>query len=84
MLYQLGIYADCEMLKLEREYHYDSYEALYAAQSKKILSPNFEQAHVAEALSRFVTEEDGEIVYRHTFYAAIISWEPVLLEGGLT
>ncbi len=77
MLYQLGIYADCEMLKLERTYRYDSYEALYEAQSKKILSEQFDIAHVKEALSNFVTEEKGLIVYRHTFYAAIISWEPV-------
>lgn len=79
LLYQLGIYADCEMLKLERVYKYDSYEALYTAQSTKILSPSFERQHVKEALAQFVTEENGEILYRHTFYAAIISWEPVVL-----
>ena len=79
ILYQLGIYADCEMLKLERVYEYESYEALYIAQSKKILSPTFDQQHVEEALAQFVTEENGKIVYRHTFYAAIISWEPVSL-----
>lgn len=77
MLYQLGIYADCEMLPLERTYRYDSYEALYAAQSKKILSEQFQIEDVKEALANFITEEDGQIVYRHTFYAAIISWAPV-------
>lgn len=79
MLYQLGIYADCEMIKLEREYRYDTYEALYAAQSKKILSSTFDPNHVAAALAPFIREEDGVILYRHTFYAAIISWEPVAL-----
>lgn len=77
ILYQLGIYADCEMLKLERVYTYESYEALYEAQSKKILSESFSLAHVAEALEPFVAEENGKVVYKHPFYAAVISWEPV-------
>lgn len=77
MLYQLGIYADCEMLALERMYSYESYDALYAAQSKKILTDSFDWQHVKEALARYVTEEEDRIVYRHKFYAAIISWEPV-------
>lgn len=77
MLYQLNIYADCEMLKLERTYRYPTYEALYAAQSKKILAKSFDIAHVQAALQPFITEDNGEIIYRHTFYAAIISWEPV-------
>ncbi len=77
MLYQLGIYADCELLPLERIYRYDSYEALYHAQSKKILSEQFQMEDVKKALANFITEEDGQVVYRHTFYAAIISWEPV-------
>ncbi|MEG0385086.1 methyltransferase domain-containing protein [Solibacillus cecembensis] len=79
MLYQLGIYADCEMLPLERTYRYDTYEALYTAQSKKILNDTFQIEDVKAALANFITEENGEIVYRHKFYAAIISWEPVKL-----
>lgn len=81
MLYQLGIYADCEMLKLERIYRYENEEALYAAQSKKILNDQFDLMHVKEALVPFITVHQGKIEYRHTFYAAIISWEPVALEG---
>jgi ubiquinone/menaquinone biosynthesis C-methylase UbiE len=77
MLYQLGIYANCEMLKLEREYRYDTLQQLYEAQSKKILSPRFDMAHVKASLERFIAMEDGKYVYRHPFYAAIISWEPV-------
>ncbi|WP_163100112.1 class I SAM-dependent methyltransferase [Peribacillus alkalitolerans] len=76
ILYQLGIYADCEMLKLERIYRYDTLEQLYTAQSKKILSPQIEIAHLKTSLERFITMEDGKYVYRHPFYAAIISWEP--------
>lgn len=79
ILYQLGIYADCEMIRLERIYRYESYAALYEAQSKKILSATFELEHVKQSLAGFITEENGEILYRHTFYAAIISWEPVIL-----
>lgn len=78
MLYQLGIYADCEMLKLERVYRYETLEQLYEAQSKKVLSPQFEMTHVKASLESFITMEDGLFVYRHPFYAAIISWEPSL------
>ncbi|PID15976.1 methyltransferase [Sporosarcina sp. P34] len=76
ILYQLGIYADCEMIKLERTYRYDTLEQLYATQSKKILSSTFEQAHVEASLEPFITLEERQYVYRHPFYAAIISWEP--------
>jgi len=79
MLYQLGIYADCEMLPLERTYRYDSYEALYDAQSKKILNETFQWDHLKSALKNHISEENGQIVYRHKFYAAIISWEPINL-----
>ncbi|MEK4227971.1 class I SAM-dependent methyltransferase [Solibacillus sp. FSL H8-0538] len=76
MLYQLGIFADCQMIPLERVYRYDSEEALLAAQSKKILSEQVDLAHVRDALTTFI-ERDGEAyVYRHRFYAAIISWSP--------
>ncbi|MDV6377400.1 methyltransferase domain-containing protein [Sporosarcina sp. GW1-11] len=77
ILYQLGIYADCEMVKLERTYRYDTSEQLYEAQSKKILSSQFEVAHVKSSLTPFITLEDDQYVYRHPFYAAIISWEPL-------
>ncbi|MBU8769339.1 class I SAM-dependent methyltransferase [Cytobacillus oceanisediminis] len=77
MLYQLGIYADCEMIKLEQEHRYDTWQQLIDAQSKKILSPWFEQAHVEASLERFISKEDGQYVYRYPFHAAIISWEPV-------
>ncbi|MBG9543178.1 methyltransferase [Cytobacillus firmus] len=77
MLYQLGIYADCEMIKLEREHRYDTWQQLIDAGSKKILSPRFEQTHVGASLERFISREDGQFVYRYPFHAAIISWEPV-------
>ncbi|MBX9975716.1 class I SAM-dependent methyltransferase [Cytobacillus firmus] len=77
MLYQLGIYADCEMIKLEREHRYNTWQQLIDAGSKKILSPRFEQAHVEASLERFISKEDGQYVYRYPFHAAIISWEPV-------
>ncbi|WP_153723067.1 methyltransferase domain-containing protein [Sporosarcina cascadiensis] len=76
ILYQLNIYADCEMIKLERIYRYDTLEQLYEAQSKKILSLQFEIDHVKASLEPFITLEEGQYVYRHPFYAAIISWEP--------
>lgn len=79
LLYQLGIYADCEILKLERVYRYETVEQLVHTQSKKILSPKFDIAHVKTSLDRFITMEDGQYVYRHPFHAAIISWEPVKL-----
>lgn len=77
MLYQLGIFADCQMLKLERTYHYATKEQLIAAQSKKILSEQFNPQHVEDALQPFITVDAEGYHYTHTFYAAIISWEPV-------
>ncbi|WP_404328461.1 methyltransferase domain-containing protein [Mesobacillus maritimus] len=77
MLYQLGIYANCEMLKLEREHRYDTLAQLYEAQSKKIRSLQFDMADVKASLEPFIAIEDGQYVYRYPFYAAIISWEPV-------
>jgi len=77
MLYQLGIYANCKMIKLEREHRYDTMAQLYEAQSKKIRSPQFDPAHVEASLERLIVFEDGQYVYRYPFYAAIISWEPV-------
>ncbi|MBS4190801.1 class I SAM-dependent methyltransferase [Bacillus sp. FJAT-49705] len=81
MLYQLGIYADCELVKLERIYRYDTLEQLYEEQSKKILSPQHEMAHVKVSIDRFITMESGQYVYRYPFYAAIISWEPTDLHA---
>lgn len=76
MLYQLHIFADCQMIPLVREYRYDSKEELLAAQSKKILDTSFDLAHVEEALEPFIAIEGKQYVYRHTFYAAVISWTP--------
>lgn len=77
MLYQLGIFADCQMLQLERTYHYETKEQLITAQSKKILSDQFNRRHVELALEPFVLEDEKGFHYTHKFYAAIISWKPV-------
>lgn len=79
MLYQLGIYADCQMLALERTYTYETKEQLLTAQSKKILEETFEQKHVEMALEPFIEKTKDGYSYRHTFYAAVISWAPVKL-----
>ncbi|MBM7608598.1 hypothetical protein JOD29_001843 [Lysinibacillus composti] len=77
MLYQLGIFADCQMLKLERTYHYATKEQLISAQSKKILNEQFNPQHVEESLKSFIKVDTKGFHYTHTFYAAIISWKPV-------
>lgn len=82
MLYQLGIYADCQMLSLERTYMYETKEQLLAAQSKKILDETFEWKHVEQALEPFIEETCDGYCYRHQFYAAILSWTPVKLSAG--
>ncbi|MFF5995699.1 class I SAM-dependent methyltransferase [Lysinibacillus sp. KU-BSD001] len=76
MLYQLEIYADCEMIQLERTYHYPTMEALVAAQSKKIIDTDFSTEHVLDSLAPFIEQDADGVHYRHTFYAAVISWEP--------
>ncbi|WP_233549353.1 class I SAM-dependent methyltransferase [Lysinibacillus yapensis] len=77
MLYQLGIFADCQMLQLERTYHYATKEELIAAQSKKILSGHYDPKHVEQALEPFITVDAEGYHYKHTFNAAVISWKPV-------
>ncbi|MDN4493947.1 hypothetical protein [Ureibacillus aquaedulcis] len=77
MLYQLGVFADCEMLKLERTYHYETKEQLITAQSKKILNEQFNRQHVEQALEPFIRVDEKGYHYTHSFYAAIISWKPI-------
>jgi len=72
----MNIYADCQIIPLERVYEYESYEQLVTTQSKKILTANVQQAHVEEALSPFIEEKEGRYYYRHDFHAALVSWQP--------
>ncbi|MEE3806164.1 MULTISPECIES: class I SAM-dependent methyltransferase [Lysinibacillus] len=76
LLYEMNIYADCQIIPLERVYEYESYEQLVTTQSKKILTANVQQAHVEEALSPFIEEKEGRYYYRHDFHAALVSWQP--------
>jgi hypothetical protein len=82
MLYQLGIYADCQMIPLERTYSYETKEQLLTAQSKKIRNETFKIEHVEQALEPFIEETKGGYCYRHQFYAAILSWTPVTQSAG--
>lgn len=76
MLYQLGIFANCSIIPLERVYHYETLEQLIAAQSKKILCKHYEVSHVEESLRPFVEQTEQGYAYSTPFYAAIISWDP--------
>jgi hypothetical protein len=77
ILYEMDIYANCQLIKLERMYRYDTYAQLVEAQSKKVLNTTFEREHVETALANFVELHDGQYCYRHDFHAALISWQPV-------
>lgn len=72
----MDIYADCQIIPLERVYAYESYEQLVTTQSKKILNTDVKQAHVEESLQPFIEEKDGRYYYRHDFHAALVSWQP--------
>ncbi|AVK84625.1 methyltransferase [Lysinibacillus sp. B2A1] len=76
LLYEMDIYAACNIIPLERVYEYESYEQLVTAQSKKILNTTFNRAHVEESLKPFIEEKNGRYYYRHDFHAALVSWEP--------
>lgn len=76
LLYEMDIYADCEIVKLKRTYEYNSYEELMTKQSSKILTNTYEREHLEKALAPFIEEQEGRYFYRHDFHAAIISWEP--------
>jgi hypothetical protein len=76
ILYEMEIYANCQLIKLERVHRYDTYAQLIEAQSKKILNGTFERKHVEMTLADFVELRDGQYCYRHDFHAALISWQP--------
>ncbi|MFJ5765680.1 class I SAM-dependent methyltransferase [Lysinibacillus sp. NPDC093210] len=76
LLYEMDIYAECDIIPLKRTYEYESYDQLVTTQSKKILSADFNRSHVEEALAPFIEEKNGRYYYRHDFHAALVSWEP--------
>lgn len=50
--------------------------SLWQHRVKKILTTNFQRAHVEESLLPFIEEKDGRYYYRHDFHAALVSWQP--------
>ena len=76
LLYEMDIYADCNIIPLKRTYEYETYDQLVTTQSKKIVNADFNRSHIEEALAPFIEEKNGRYYYRHDFHAALVSWQP--------
>ncbi|MEK4029867.1 class I SAM-dependent methyltransferase [Pseudobacillus sp. FSL P4-0506] len=77
ILYQLGIMANCRIIEIPRVSIYESFEALIRDNVSKILTRDYNQQEVEQALSRYVVEKNGQYEYSYTIHAALLYWKPV-------
>ncbi|WP_235867395.1 class I SAM-dependent methyltransferase [Priestia abyssalis] len=77
ILYQLGIMANCKMIEIPKTSTYSSYESLIKDNVSKILTKDYKEQEVEQALSPYVTEKDGRYEYSYTFHAALLYWKPI-------
>ncbi|WP_203364073.1 class I SAM-dependent methyltransferase [Bacillus sp. REN10] len=76
ILYEMGIYANCKIIPLERTYQFHSFEELITKNKAKILSEYVDDRHLEKALEKYVTSANGTYQYKHDFQAALLYWEP--------
>ncbi|WP_100407089.1 class I SAM-dependent methyltransferase [Bacillus solitudinis] len=76
LLYELGIYANCTMIPLKKTYTFQSYEQLIAKNSVR-LATQIDSKLIERSLLPYIEEKDGTYYYTHSFYAALIDWQPV-------
>ncbi|CAH0156356.1 Ribosomal RNA small subunit methyltransferase A [Peribacillus sp. Bi96] len=76
VLYQLGILADCKIVKLKSKKIYSTYEELYRENTTKILDEDFSHDEVKTILDKYVEEKDGVFEYEYPFHAALMYWNP--------
>lgn len=65
-----------EILNLERTYHYENEEQLLKDNLGAILDTNYDRKAAEKILRQFVTEENGILLYKHRFKAALLYWKP--------
>ncbi|WP_100401394.1 class I SAM-dependent methyltransferase [Bacillus sp. FJAT-42315] len=76
ILYEMGIYANCKIILLERTYQFSSFEELITKNKAKILNEYVDDRHVEKVLEKYITEQNGTYRYKHDFHAALLYWEP--------
>ncbi|WP_315906748.1 class I SAM-dependent methyltransferase [Priestia koreensis] len=79
ILYQLGIMANCKIIELPTTAIYDTYEELIKANSSKILTNHYSTKDIEQALTPYVTQNEGKYEYSYTFHAVLLYWKPVKL-----
>lgn len=77
ILYQLGIMANCKIVEIQSVATYQTYESLIQNNVSKILSKDYDQREVEQALSKYVIEKEGIYEYPYTYHAALLYWKPV-------
>lgn len=76
VLYQLGIIANCKIIKLESKKSYSSYDKLIQDNTTKILDTQYNLYEVESILDKYVIEREGIYEYTYPFHAALIYWSP--------
>lgn len=76
ILHQLGIQANCKMVKLQSKKTYSSFEQLVRDNTTKILDTYYNKKEVESVLSRYVSEKNGTYEYVYPFHAALMYWYP--------
>lgn len=76
-LYQLGILADCKMVKLKSKKIYDSFEDVVRDNTTKILDSDYSVHEVKSILEKYVVEKEGKFEYEYPFHAALMYWRPI-------
>lgn len=79
VLYQLGIMANCRIIKLQSKKSYSSYEELIRDNTTKILDTHYNGHEVETIINQYVSEKKGIYEYVYPFHAALIYWNPVCI-----
>lgn len=77
VLHQLGILANCKIVKLQSRKSYSSYEQLIRDNTTKILDEHYNGQEVETAINKYVLDKDGTYEYVYPFHAALMYWNPV-------
>ncbi len=79
VLYQLGIMANCKIIKLQSKKSYSSYEELIRGNTTKILDTQYGGYEVEAVINKYISEKKGIYEYVYPFHAALIYWNPVCI-----
>ena len=75
ILEELGIRAKCVEIPNNREYIYDSYDALFSRATEYICGP-YDESAVKEILGRYYFFDNGIYRCNYSFQSGLLSWHP--------